>query len=157
MISRIGVLICLAGVINCHRLPPSGMTSDDTLGLYEAVIRAITAEFPRDRRPPVERGLMAWYTRDSRQAPDSAPPQTVRELPDTFVARLTREQVIRGLCPPDGCRRVANAITLSPSRVGADGLFLVQASLQGSGLYQYAARRIATGWMVVRSEELMVY
>jgi hypothetical protein len=157
MVSPIVFLIGVVSVIGCHRPSLREAKAQDILPIYEAVLRAITAEFPLEGRPPIEREVMEWYYMDPRERPDSEARPTLRQLPDTFVARLARERVLGGLCPADGCRRVASAITLSPPHAGANGGLVVQASLQGSGCYQYAVRRAATGWIVVRREELMVY
>ena len=157
MLSRTVLLISSAITLGCYRAPLASTQSPGTLGLYEAVLRAVTADYPRNQKPPVERRVMAWRSIARSQAPDSEPPMALPELPDTFVVRLTHQGVVGGLCPHEGCRRVPSAITLSTPRAMPDGLILVQASLQGTGLDQYVVRREATRWIVVRREEQLVY
>src|SRR5687768_10706380 len=147
----IAVAVC-AGILACHRTTlgeasPLGeaaivgqaRTADEalqspqnTLALYEAVLRAITASYPRDRHPPVESSIMEWYRREAPM-PYGPPVEHFSSLPDTFLTRLAREGVTSGICPIPRCRRVANAISLSPPR-SAGPVVVVQASLDGTGL-----------------------
>ena len=118
--------------------------AEERLALYDAVLHAVTQQFPTGKRPPVEPALMPWQRPpDSLQLSSIEPPTDFLTLPDTFLSRLAREGITGGICPPAGCRRVPSAITLSAPNV-RDSVVLVQASLAGTGLQQYVCGGNAT-------------
>jgi hypothetical protein len=163
MHSRISSLVFLSLIgiaLGCRvaSLDRSLARAEERLALYDAVLRAVTAQFPAAKRPPVERGLMPWQRPpDSLHLLNIEPATDFLTLPDTFLSRLAREGITGGICPPAGCRRVPSAITLSAPNV-RDSVVLVQASLAGTGLEQYVMRREDDGrWSLVGRQELFVY
>ena len=155
---RITMVLGLMTAVACRGTIPARRPSSpsDQLNLYEAVLRAVTADFAVGSRPPVELSVDAWWSALGTRAPDTTRHHW-RALPDTFATRLMRDGVISGICPEQGCRRVPSAISLSEPRAGPGDVILVQASLAGSGLYEYAAQRDRGRWRIIRCETRLVY
>ncbi|HET6700684.1 MAG TPA: hypothetical protein VFH14_02710, partial [Gemmatimonadaceae bacterium] len=127
--ARITMVLGLMAAAACRGTMPARWPTSpsDQLNLYEAVLRAVTADFAVGSRPPVELGVGTWWSPLGTPAPDTTRHHW-RALPDTFVTRLTRHGVISGTCPQPGCRRVPSAISLSEPRAGSGDVILVQAS-----------------------------
>jgi hypothetical protein len=157
-VARITPLLGLIAVLTCRASVPARepTSTSDQLSLYEIVLRAVTADFEVGSRPPVEVRLESWWSPVGSRAPDSALHHW-SALPDTFLTRLTRDGVISGICPEQGCHRVPSAISLSEPRAESADVILVQASLAGTGLYEYAAQRERGRWRVIRSQTRLIY